>query len=92
MSVAVKNFLRARRDRALGSVMGYSEREVFPKLTPTERQAFRSVVLDAINSYHDSVLDLVKSETGSVQNEELVALLERVDQALPSHFRTGGPN
>ena len=85
MSVAVKNFLKARRDRALGSILGYSEREIFPKLTPAERTSFRNLVLDSLNSYHDSVLDLVKSDQGSVRNEELIALLERLDAHLQPH-------
>ena len=82
MSVPVKNFLKARRDRALGSILGYAEREIFPKLTQQERAAFRSLVLDSLNSYHDSSLDLFKSEVGTVHNEELILLLERVDQAV----------
>ena len=83
-SVAIKNFLKARRDRCLGSILGYSEREIFPKLTPQERLAFRNLVLDSLNSYHDSVLDLVKSESGTVRNEELIAMLERLDAHLLS--------
>jgi hypothetical protein len=82
VSVEIKNFLKARRDRCLGSILGYTEREIFPKLTGQERLAFRNLVLDSLNSYHDSVLDLVKSEQGTVRNEELVAMLERVDKAL----------
>lgn len=85
MSVAVKDFLKARRDRALGSIMGFAEREVYPKLNMAERTAFRNLVLDSLNSYHDSVLDLVKSDNGTVRNEELVRMLERLDQHL------GGP-
>lgn len=82
MSVAVKDFLKARRDRALGSIMGFAEREIYPKLSQQEKIAFRNLVLDSLNSYHDSVLDLVKSDTGTVRNEELVQMLERLDQHL----------
>lgn len=86
MSVAIKNFLKARRDRCLGSILGYTEREIFPRLTTAERAAFRNLVLDSLNSYHDSVLDLVKSEQGTVRNEEILVLLERLDERL----NTGG--
>jgi hypothetical protein len=79
MSVPVRNFLKARRDRALGSIMGYAEREIFPRLSPAERQAFRSVVLDSLNSYHDTTLDLFKSDDG-VRNEEILSVLERIEQ------------
>lgn len=82
MGVAIKDFLKARRDRALGSILGYAEREVFPQLTPAQRTSLRSVTLDALNSYHDSVLDLMKSETGSVRNEEIAAILTRVEDQL----------
>jgi hypothetical protein len=85
MSVAVKDFLKARRDRALGSIMGFAEREIYPKLSTQEKAAFRNLVLDSLNSYHDSVLDLVKSENGTVRNEELIQMLERLDQ----HLTTG---
>lgn len=87
MSVAVKNYLKARRDRALGSILGYAEREIFPKLTQAERLALRNIVLDSLNSYHDSVLDLVKSEEGIVRNDELFRLLQRVDE----HLSRSGP-
>ena len=82
MSIAVKDFLKARRDRALGSILGYAEREIFTRADEAERLAFRSVVIDALNSYHDSVLDLVKSDQGNVRNEELISLLERVENHL----------
>ena len=77
MSVPVRDFLKHRRDRALGSIMGHLEREVFDRLTPGQRDGARRVVVDALNSYHDSVLDLVKSEdTSSVRNEEVLRLFE----------------
>lgn len=82
MSVPVRNFLKARRDRALGAVLGYSEREVFPKLTKEEQSAFRKVVLESLNSYHDSALDLFKSDVGTVKNDELISLLTRLEERL----------
>lgn len=84
MSIEAKNFLKARRDRALGSVLGYAERELFPLLTVEQRKDFRSVVIDSLNSYHDSVLDLVKADNGSIRNERVIELLERVDSHLSS--------
>ena len=82
MSVPVRNFLKARRDRALGAIMGYAEREIFPKLTQAEQGAFRKVVLESLNSYHDSALDLFKSDVGTVRNDELISLLSRVEERL----------
>lgn len=77
MAVSEKDFLKARRDRALGSILGYAENMVWDKLSPEERAAFRKVVLEALNNYHDSVLDLVKSDNSS-RNDEVVQLLERI--------------
>lgn len=82
MSVPVRNFLKARRDRALGAIMGHAERELFSKLTVGEQTAFRKVVLESLNSYHDSALDLFKSDEGTLRNDELIRLLSRVEAAL----------
>lgn len=81
VSLDVKKFLRNRRDRAVGSILGYAENEIKPKLTATQWESLRRVVLDATNSYHDTVLDLVKSEDVA-RNDHLIALLERVDRNL----------
>lgn len=82
MSIPVKQFLKARRDRALGSILGYAERELFPVLTEEQKKHFRQVVLDSLNSYHDSALDLFKSDVDSLHNDALIDLLRRVDAKL----------
>ena len=82
-SVPVKEFLRNRRDRALSTILGGLERDIWPRLTEPERLQARRSVVDAVNSYHDSVLDLLKAEDSStVRNEELLAILDRVDRKL----------
>ena len=88
MSVSVRNFLKARRDRALGSILGSLENDLRGKVTRAEWEAIRSLVLDGINGYHDAVLDLMKSEDGSsVRNDEVVALLERIDKRITPQRR-----
>lgn len=83
MSVPVREFLRNRRDRALGSVMGYLEREIYSGLDEAQRMTLRRNVIDAINSYHDSVLDLLKAEDNSnVRNDEVLAILTRIDRKV----------
>lgn len=89
MGVPVQGFLRRRRDRAVGSILGYIEREVFPQLREDERSRLRRVVLDALNGYHDSVLDLVKAEDGVVRNDEVFSMLERLDRHLARQVPTG---
>ena len=83
MSVPVREFLKNRRDRALGSVMGYLEREIYTGLDDAQRTLLRRAVIDAINSYHDSVLDLLKAEDNStVRNDEVLAMLVRIDRKV----------
>lgn len=82
VSLDVRNFLRARRDRAVGSILGYAEQEIKSKLAKSEWEALRRVVLDATNSYHDTVLDLVKSDDVA-RNDYIVQLLEGIAKDLP---------
>lgn len=83
MSVPVREFLKNRRDRALGSVMGQLERDIWPRLQEDERLGVRRSVVDAINSYHDSVLDLIKAEdANTVRNDEVLVMLDRIDRKL----------
>ena len=86
MSVPVRDFLKRRRDRAVGSILGYAERELYKDLTAEQRASFRAVVLDAMNGYHDSVLDLVKAEDG-VRNDAVIDILERLDRKISNSQR-----
>ena len=84
MSVPVRNFLKARRDRALGSILGVLEEDLRGKITKAEWEDIRGIVLDGVNGYHDAVLDLMKSEDDtSVRNDEIFALLEQISTQLP---------
>lgn len=78
MGVPVRDYLKRRRDRAVGSILGYAEREIFQDLSAAQRESLRRVVLDALNGYHDSVLDLVKAEDG-MRNDYVVEVLERLE-------------
>lgn len=98
MGVPVRDFLKRRRDRMVGSVLGYAEREVFPKtcacgepkFTEAQIAAFRQNVIDAVNGYHDSVLDLVKAEDG-VRNDVVIELLEKLNGQVSSLQQTRRP-
>lgn len=81
MGVPIVNFLRARRDRAVATILGHLEREVYGYLSVNEQRECRSVVLSAIDAYHDAVLDLAKSEE-DIRNQRLVDLLDRLDRQL----------
>lgn len=83
MGVPVRGYLKKRRDRALGSILGWSERNGVPEaMGKAKWDAFRENVLAAINGYHDAVLDLVSAEEGVVRNDHLVNVLEAVEQEL----------
>jgi hypothetical protein len=57
-------------------------------MSQLEQNKVRQVVLDAINGYHDSVLDLMKAEDGnSVRNEQVVELLQRLEQKVDPRLR-----
>lgn len=86
VSIDVRKFLRNRRDRTVGSILGYAETEIKPRLSQSNWESFRRVVLDATNSYHDTVLDLVKSEDVA-RNDHLIALLERLDRSVKGQER-----
>ena len=60
--------------------MGHAERNIWSKLTREEQESFRRAVLDAINGYHDTVLDLMKAEDGTVRNEEVIEMLQRIER------------
>lgn len=81
MGVPVRDFLKRRRDRAVGTILGHMEREVFQDLSTEQREGLRRVVLDALNGYHDSVLDLVKAEDG-IRNDAVIEILERLERQL----------
>jgi hypothetical protein len=91
MSVPIRDFLKRRRDRAVGSILGFAEREIFADLTDRQQKALRETVLNALNGYHDTVLDLVKAEDG-VRNDrtvELLELLETRTRGMQSVSRAG---
>jgi hypothetical protein len=82
-SVPIKRFLEARRGRALGAILGYAEDASWNKeLSEEEWQGLRGAVINARNGYHESVLDLLKAETGVVRNEIAIEVIERLDTFL----------
>lgn len=92
MSVPVRNFLKARRDRALGSILGVLEDDLRGKVTKAEWDDIRGTVLDGVNGYHDAVLDLMKSEDdSSVRNDEIFNLLTQISSQLDARRRASLP-
>lgn len=84
MSVSVSAFLKVRRDRALASILGHAERELYPRMSAEEQRRFRQKVLDSLQSYHDSALDLFKGDDdgGTIRNEAVIELLQKLHSRL----------
>lgn len=84
MSQFVRNLMGETRKRAVGSLMTYIEREVFPMLDENQRRALRQRVLASITQYHDVTLDVLRSSVsdGSAVNEEALTILARMDANL----------
>lgn len=84
MSQFIRNLMGETRRRAIGSLMSYIEREVYPLLNEAQQKALRERVLAAITQYHDVSLDVLRSSVndGAVVNEDALAMLTRMDANL----------
>jgi len=80
----IRNLMGEQRKRALGSVMTYVEREVYPHLSESQQKALRHRIVSALTQYHDTALDVLKSavDDGGVVNQEALAALTRMDANL----------
>lgn len=79
MSVEVKEYLRTSKDRVVGTIMGFLERQpLWGQIDRQQQLAVRQCVIDALNVYHERMLDLVKSDN-AVRNDETIELLRRLD-------------
>lgn len=81
----VRELVGEQRKRLIASILQHAEREVYPSLTPEQRSAFRTKVLESVGVYHDLVLDVIKvSNRDTVMNEEAVTLLRQIHRAVSS--------
>lgn len=86
MSVPIRSFLRKRRDRALATILNHIDSELH--LTEPQKKAVRGCVVEALNSYHDAVLDLMHSEDDQYTRNDLVLeALERMEKTLVDRAR-----
>jgi hypothetical protein len=75
----VRRIVTEQRNRLVATLLTHLE----PKLRPArerEWQETRKVVMDAVGTYHDLVLDVLKvsREDGSIRNETAVELIRAV--------------
>lgn len=90
----VKRLVVERRKRVVATILGRVEREWLKpgKIKRDEYEEFRTVVLEAINAWHDLVLDIIKvGDEDTMRNDHAVDLLEQVHRSqMALHNRTGG--
>lgn len=87
MSVEVREYLRTSKDRVTGTIMGYMERQPYWQTMSREQQlALRQCVLDALNVYHERMLDLMKSDNAT-RNDEVIDMLRRLDSHMTQQQR-----
>jgi hypothetical protein len=71
------------RQRCVGGVMTYAEKNIYPKMTAAERTAFRDKVLQSVGAYHDTLLDLLTAsvDDGTLKvNEHALAAIDRMNR------------
>lgn len=82
ISISMRKFLKARRDRTVGAILGFLEESLRESMTDEQWEDTRQVVIGAVNSYHDTVLDLMRSDDDTLRNDHVVELMEKVEQHL----------
>jgi hypothetical protein len=80
----VRALLTEQRKRLVATILGYIERNVSYKLTSDERLDLRDEIKDAINNYHDCVLDCLKASVndGGMFNEHALVMLTKMNEQL----------
>lgn len=61
MAVNTQALVKARRDRCLAQILRYAQYDSGVAWKDGEWEEFRENVLSAVNSYHDSVLDMLRA-------------------------------
>lgn len=84
MQQALKEFVDRRCTRSVAIIMGVSEREIFPALTPAQQRKLRAVVRDTLYDFRTVVTDLLEGlDTGEVVLNELwLEKLEQIHRAV----------
>jgi hypothetical protein len=80
----VRALLTEQRKRLVATILGYIERNISYKLTTDERLDLRDEIKDAINNYHDCVLDCLKASVndGGMFNEHALTMLTKMNEQL----------
>lgn len=84
VSQFVRNLMGETRKRAIGTLMTFIEKEIYPSLDTRQQRDLRQRVLASITQYHDVTLDVLRSSVsdGSAVNDEALRTLARMDANL----------
>ena len=80
MSEFARSLATEQRNRLVGTLLGYFEKEIYTTLPQHKRKEIREKVLAATGVYHDFVLDCLRASTGidTVANEDALRLLQSI--------------
>lgn len=87
MSDFARSLAIEQRNRLVGTLLGYLEKEIYPALPQHKRKEIREKVLASTGVYHDFVLDCLRASTGvgGVTNDEALRLLHAI-HSTQSHI------
>lgn len=85
----VRRLLAEQRKRAVASILSAIEAKGLPD---ADQRELRSQILAAINQYHDTTLDILKSSVndGSQVNEEALRLIAEFNRRVHEMKRSDG--
>lgn len=79
MQEVLTDFLQKRKNRSIAIIMAVKERECDPSLSAMQSQKLRKVVLDQLNDFYDTCVDVMASlDTGEVILNE--GYLQKLDE------------
>lgn len=78
-----KNLLGTRGRRCVATILTYLEENVWEHVPPDKQQQARSAILATLGEYQDLAMDIVTSDTGTI-NQFWVEELENLHQEIRS--------
>ena len=79
MQKSLERLLNKRKDRAIATILGVKEREIDFRIDAESARLLRKCILDQINGYHETVIEIVDSlDNGEVALNEVY--LDRIDE------------
>lgn len=91
MSDIVTEVVKNQRSRAIATILGCLESEVYGYLTPEEQRRVRGAVMNAIAVYSDFVIDVIRAANKGVMfNEDAMRVLDEINQNTQALTRERG--